>query len=594
MFCHVLLYVVSTAELLLQLSNQNITLDTEQIIDPTDSKRNMPRHYQFGSLDEIIQHGIEHNQFQNPSPSEESQDDFDPSTFREVNNSSMNSSATPTSGLNSFKPIAGSKARKITPVSENYYPEHYDAIDPSSQRGMDIYEPLPITRLPSPSRISSARFCESAANSMPTNNALQTEFHGNHTQAQAQAQAQTQVRPIMPSSDPHNLYSAHLSHEHASRQSESPSFAHIRPHLDASEIESEYLPIRERREEEHARTLQRYERFLKDRMDQLHQQKQFVPAESPSKFAYNGFNSQSLCPQNAVSFRSLLKYPRHGMNDSDLIQAHNNSQKGAPPTASYLSSYFSDAFIQPRPMIGKAKTQPHFLPGPSEDLFHHDDLSRSHQSNPYLHERRNSLPQTNIAPFTASTFTWENFAANEPVNEDDDENRKYDPRLSKFNTEAKKCESLKPNKESGLISTQGVVVRALLNSADRVLVTAFTYEVMSELEIVTFATRDRRGNRGKTEIGFPGLACRYCKGCSGRTGRYFPSSIRTLADSKKTLFTVHRHLASCSHCPPIVKRKLGALFSLHSTELKEKCKRHGSQRAFYRIIWETMHPLGQK
>lgn len=136
---------------------------------------------------------------------------------------------------------------------------------------------------------------------------------------------------------------------------------------------------------------------------------------------------------------------------------------------------------------------------------------------------------------------------------------------------------------------EGTLLRTFLKPTDMHLVTTFTYAVLSELEVAAFTWRDRRGNRRKLTMGYPGMACRYCKGGTGRTGRYFPSSVKTMADSKKTLFSVYDHLSSCQKCPNLVKKQLLHLFGKHIEEHNMRSKRHGSQRDFFRRVWNALH-----
>lgn len=139
-------------------------------------------------------------------------------------------------------------------------------------------------------------------------------------------------------------------------------------------------------------------------------------------------------------------------------------------------------------------------------------------------------------------------------------------------------------------STEGSPVCTFIKNPRAKLVTRFTYAVMSELQVAIFADSDRRGNRVGVPLGYKGVMCRHCKGIASRTGRYFPSSIKSFADSEKTLYTIYRHISTCKKCPDDDKLYLAQLFASHHLELRKKSKRHGSQRAFYRQIWNHLHP----
>jgi len=128
---------------------------------------------------------------------------------------------------------------------------------------------------------------------------------------------------------------------------------------------------------------------------------------------------------------------------------------------------------------------------------------------------------------------------------------------------------------------------SLVSNLRKELVTGFTYAIICQLEESGFAETDRRGNRSYLPIGFKGVRCRHCKG-KGRTGRYFPTSLKSFADSEKTLLPIHRHLVNCSKCPEDIKVKIDRLFYYHREELVQKNKRYGGKRAFYRHIWNSL------
>jgi hypothetical protein len=141
---------------------------------------------------------------------------------------------------------------------------------------------------------------------------------------------------------------------------------------------------------------------------------------------------------------------------------------------------------------------------------------------------------------------------------------------------------------------EGIQLSTLLQPSDRMLVSEFTNAVVDQLEIAAFCPRDRKGTRNTLAIGFPGFTCTHCKGTKSRTGgRYFPSSIKTMSDSKKTLFAISRHLSICKKCPQEVKDNVENLMSDH-LESRKRNNRQGTQRAFFRNIWAFLHPLERK
>ena len=132
-------------------------------------------------------------------------------------------------------------------------------------------------------------------------------------------------------------------------------------------------------------------------------------------------------------------------------------------------------------------------------------------------------------------------------------------------------------------------LRHLLTPQDRHLTTQFTVNVIDQLDFVNFEEGDRRSHRTHLSIGFRGICCRHCKAAPGKSGRFFPSSLKTLSDTQKTLYTFHRHLMKCRQTPDCLKQTLHKLRENHLNERKT-LKSHGSQRAFFRIIWGLLFP----
>lgn len=139
-------------------------------------------------------------------------------------------------------------------------------------------------------------------------------------------------------------------------------------------------------------------------------------------------------------------------------------------------------------------------------------------------------------------------------------------------------------------------------SSDKKYATKYSYRVMKEVTLVHFDESDRRGKRQKIPLGFPGLACRHCRGVRTlpsaihndlilpsyqRTGRYFPSTLKSFSDTKKTLNAIFSHLIRCQKCPQEVKQNLIKLEKEHSSE--RASKNYGSQSRFFLRIWHRIH-----
>jgi hypothetical protein len=119
--------------------------------------------------------------------------------------------------------------------------------------------------------------------------------------------------------------------------------------------------------------------------------------------------------------------------------------------------------------------------------------------------------------------------------------------------------------------------------------TKFSRAVCRQFMKVAFKEKDRQGKRKDLVVGFPGFACYYCNGGSKSGGRYFPSSIKTMSDSKKTLLSLYNHIQKCRKCPEPLKKSLKDLRPSHDEE--RKLQNYGSQKTFFSLIWANLHGL---
>eukprot|EP00529_Nitzschia_sp_RCC80_P000765 CAMPEP_0113521184 /NCGR_PEP_ID=MMETSP0014_2-20120614/44501_1 /TAXON_ID=2857 /ORGANISM="Nitzschia sp." /LENGTH=887 /DNA_ID=CAMNT_0000419119 /DNA_START=382 /DNA_END=3045 /DNA_ORIENTATION=+ /assembly_acc=CAM_ASM_000159 len=126
----------------------------------------------------------------------------------------------------------------------------------------------------------------------------------------------------------------------------------------------------------------------------------------------------------------------------------------------------------------------------------------------------------------------------------------------------------------------------LVTSEDEPYATAFSFHLLSQMQPCVFTEADRLGKRKGLPPGFPGLACRHCFGGYG-SGRFFPSSIKTLSDTSKTLNVLHNHMMRCRKCPVEVRETLKQLRTTHDEE-RAKMK-FGSQKAFFARVWDRLH-----
>lgn len=126
----------------------------------------------------------------------------------------------------------------------------------------------------------------------------------------------------------------------------------------------------------------------------------------------------------------------------------------------------------------------------------------------------------------------------------------------------------------------------LVRPEDELYATAFSFHLLRQMQPCVFTEADRLGKRKGLPPGFPGLACRHCFGGYG-SGRFFPSSIKTLSDTSKTLNVLHNHMMRCRKCPPEIRETLNKARKTHD-EQRAKMK-FGSQKAFFARIWDRLH-----
>lgn len=70
-------------------------------------------------------------------------------------------------------------------------------------------------------------------------------------------------------------------------------------------------------------------------------------------------------------------------------------------------------------------------------------------------------------------------------------------------------------------------------------------------------------------------------------GRLFPSKIKTMSDTYKTLMPLYNHFLKCPYVPKTIQDNLEKLKRDHDEERKNK--RYGSQKAFFSKVWERIH-----
>lgn len=119
--------------------------------------------------------------------------------------------------------------------------------------------------------------------------------------------------------------------------------------------------------------------------------------------------------------------------------------------------------------------------------------------------------------------------------------------------------------------------------------TSFSQLVLSNYCKTLIKAKEVKGMRKVLKEGFAGLSCIHCannyKKATG--GRFFPSHIKTMSDTKKGLAAYSGHLYKCPGVSKELIQKLKKLQKTHEDERKKM--KYGSQKAFFSLIWVRLH-----
>jgi len=141
------------------------------------------------------------------------------------------------------------------------------------------------------------------------------------------------------------------------------------------------------------------------------------------------------------------------------------------------------------------------------------------------------------------------------------------------------------------IQVEPLVSRSdLVFPSDRDLVPDALFVAMAQMKACTLQEADRVGSYKARPIGFTGFCCTHCGGQAG-FGRFFPNSVRSLAQTT-TSQTILKHIGSkCRQCPPDVRKAVEEL--QQQQVLKESQStgrpRYGSRKVFFQRIWSRLH-----
>lgn len=154
-----------------------------------------------------------------------------------------------------------------------------------------------------------------------------------------------------------------------------------------------------------------------------------------------------------------------------------------------------------------------------------------------------------------------------------------------------------------LAPTQGLEINieelikgsTLVFAKDRGLVPDALFIAMAQMKPVRLTQADRVGCYKTRDIGFLGMACKHCGGQPG-FGRYFPNSVRSLAQTT-TSQTILKHIGSkCRFCTPEVRNAVLELQRIQHAQdgIAAGRPRYGSRKIFFQRVWSRLHGNGEE
>ncbi|KAL7567027.1 hypothetical protein ACA910_019950 [Epithemia clementina (nom. ined.)] len=125
---------------------------------------------------------------------------------------------------------------------------------------------------------------------------------------------------------------------------------------------------------------------------------------------------------------------------------------------------------------------------------------------------------------------------------------------------------------------------------DQDLVPDPLFAAMAQMKPCRLQYADRVGCYKNRELGFIGMCCKWCGGQPG-FGRYYPNSVRSLAQTT-TSQTILKHIGSkCRFCPPDVRNAILELQEVQAARegLPTGRPRYGSRKIFFQRVWQRLH-----
>jgi hypothetical protein len=125
----------------------------------------------------------------------------------------------------------------------------------------------------------------------------------------------------------------------------------------------------------------------------------------------------------------------------------------------------------------------------------------------------------------------------------------------------------------------------LVQQQDRGLVPDALLIAMAQMKPCHLTHADRVGCYKTRDIGFVGICCKHCGGHPG-FGKYFPGTVRSLAQTT-TSQTMIKHVGNkCRFCPQNVRQTVN---ELQRNQESTGRPRYGARKTFFERIWTRLH-----
>lgn len=138
----------------------------------------------------------------------------------------------------------------------------------------------------------------------------------------------------------------------------------------------------------------------------------------------------------------------------------------------------------------------------------------------------------------------------------------------------------------------------LFTPQDATLVPPYLFLAMAQMKPCSLKAEDRVGCYKDRPLGFRGMSCKFCGGAPG-FGKYFPATVRSLAQTT-TSQTIIKHVSKkCSKTPESVKALLSKLqrdglaqggnYGRGGKDVSDGKPKYGSRKVFFQRLWANIH-----